>query len=192
MKVSDAAVIRFSDMFAALGAEPRLRIVRLLLAAHPDGLVVGEILAGILVGRSGFGWVAGQARSVYRLDQVVSYVNNPNDMIRFEHLGVTAVNSALDRAALLTLVIRNPALYQLLSDRELDKEIREIEVSNPQSAGGTLRDLSLPGDVLVVAVYRQGELIVAHGNTWIEAGDRFTLIGSAEHIETARPIFEQF
>ena len=30
-------------MFAALGAEPRLRIVRLLLSAHPEGLVVGEI-----------------------------------------------------------------------------------------------------------------------------------------------------
>ena len=36
---------RYADMFAALGAEPRLRIVRLLLAAHPDGLVVGEIQA---------------------------------------------------------------------------------------------------------------------------------------------------
>jgi DNA-binding transcriptional ArsR family regulator len=32
-------------MFAALGAEPRLRIVRLLLSAHPDGMVVGEIQA---------------------------------------------------------------------------------------------------------------------------------------------------
>lgn len=30
-------------MFAAMGAEPRLRIVRLLLAAHPEGMVVGEI-----------------------------------------------------------------------------------------------------------------------------------------------------
>jgi DNA-binding transcriptional ArsR family regulator len=30
-------------MFAALGAEPRLRIMRLLLSAHPDGLVVSEI-----------------------------------------------------------------------------------------------------------------------------------------------------
>ena len=39
----DADVTRFADMFAALGAEPRLRIVRLLLAAHPDGLVVGDI-----------------------------------------------------------------------------------------------------------------------------------------------------
>jgi DNA-binding transcriptional ArsR family regulator len=44
MKV-DAAITRFADMFAALGAEPRLRIVRLLLSAHPDGMVVNEIQA---------------------------------------------------------------------------------------------------------------------------------------------------
>jgi DNA-binding transcriptional ArsR family regulator len=30
-------------MLAAMGTEPRLRIIRLLLSAHPDGLVVGEI-----------------------------------------------------------------------------------------------------------------------------------------------------
>ena len=36
-------VTRFADMFSAMGTEPRLRIVRLLLAAHPNGLVVGDI-----------------------------------------------------------------------------------------------------------------------------------------------------
>lgn len=45
MKLTEAAVTRFADMFAALGAEPRLRIMRLLLSAHPEGLVVGEIQA---------------------------------------------------------------------------------------------------------------------------------------------------
>jgi DNA-binding transcriptional ArsR family regulator len=30
-------------MFAALGTEVRLQILRLLLSAHPDGMVVGEI-----------------------------------------------------------------------------------------------------------------------------------------------------
>ena len=45
MRVTDADVTRFADMFAALGAEPRLRIMRLLLSAHPDGLVVTEIQA---------------------------------------------------------------------------------------------------------------------------------------------------
>ena len=34
---------RYADMFAAMGAEPRLRIMQLLLMAHPQGLVVGEI-----------------------------------------------------------------------------------------------------------------------------------------------------
>ncbi len=36
-------IVRFADMFAAMGTEPRLRIVRLLLSAHPEGMVVGEI-----------------------------------------------------------------------------------------------------------------------------------------------------
>jgi len=40
---AEATVARFADMLAAMGTEPRLRIVRLLLAAHPAGLVAGEI-----------------------------------------------------------------------------------------------------------------------------------------------------
>jgi ArsR family transcriptional regulator, arsenate/arsenite/antimonite-responsive transcriptional repressor len=43
MKAMDQNVTRYADMFAALGAEPRLRIVRLLLSAHPEGMVVNEI-----------------------------------------------------------------------------------------------------------------------------------------------------
>jgi DNA-binding transcriptional ArsR family regulator len=36
-------IVHFADMFSAMGTEPRLRIMRLLLAAHPEGMVVGEI-----------------------------------------------------------------------------------------------------------------------------------------------------
>src|ERR1700722_657123 len=36
-------VAKFADMFSAMGTEPRLRIMQLLLSAHPDGLVVGEL-----------------------------------------------------------------------------------------------------------------------------------------------------
>lgn len=41
-KTSDQ-VARYADMFSAMGTEPRLRIMQLLLSAHPEGLVVGEI-----------------------------------------------------------------------------------------------------------------------------------------------------
>src|SRR5256885_13555143 len=36
-------VAKYADMFSAMGTEPRLRIMQLLLSAHPEGLVVGEI-----------------------------------------------------------------------------------------------------------------------------------------------------
>jgi ArsR family transcriptional regulator, arsenate/arsenite/antimonite-responsive transcriptional repressor len=36
-------VVKYADMFSAMGTEPRLRIMQLLLSAHPEGLVVGEI-----------------------------------------------------------------------------------------------------------------------------------------------------
>ena len=36
-------VAKYADMFSAMGTEARLRIMQLLLSAHPEGLVVGEI-----------------------------------------------------------------------------------------------------------------------------------------------------
>jgi DNA-binding transcriptional ArsR family regulator len=44
---SSADVTRFADMLAAMGAEPRLRVVRLLLEAHPDGMVAGDLSAAL-------------------------------------------------------------------------------------------------------------------------------------------------
>jgi ArsR family transcriptional regulator, arsenate/arsenite/antimonite-responsive transcriptional repressor len=46
-RVTQEKVIRYADMFAAMGSEPRLRIVRLLLSAHPDGMFVGEIASDL-------------------------------------------------------------------------------------------------------------------------------------------------
>jgi DNA-binding transcriptional ArsR family regulator len=42
-RASTEDVAKFADMFAAMGTEARLRIMQLLLSAHPGGLVVGEI-----------------------------------------------------------------------------------------------------------------------------------------------------
>jgi len=36
-------VAKYADMLSAMGTEPRLRIMQLLLSAHPEGLVVGDI-----------------------------------------------------------------------------------------------------------------------------------------------------
>jgi ArsR family transcriptional regulator, arsenate/arsenite/antimonite-responsive transcriptional repressor len=40
---SSERVTKYADMFSAMATEARLRIMQLLLSAHPEGLVVGDI-----------------------------------------------------------------------------------------------------------------------------------------------------
>src|SRR6202521_4216975 len=43
LRTKGERVARYADMFSAMGPEPRLRSMQLLLSAHPEGLVVSEI-----------------------------------------------------------------------------------------------------------------------------------------------------
>jgi ArsR family transcriptional regulator len=45
-------VARYADMFAAMGNDARLRIMRLLLSAHPNGMMVGDIQEELAVPNS--------------------------------------------------------------------------------------------------------------------------------------------
>lgn len=52
-KTDDARMTaRFADMLSAMGTEPRLRIMRLLLSAHPEGLVASEIAGELEIASS--------------------------------------------------------------------------------------------------------------------------------------------
>ena len=66
----------------------------------------------------------------------------------------------------------------------------------PRDGGGTRSHArtyqGAPGirDVLVLALRRNGELVVPHGNTQIGQGDHLTLVGLEEHVEAARQMLE--
>src|SRR5579871_90552 len=42
-KPAEERIARYADMFGAMGIGPRLRIMRLLLAAHPEGMIASDI-----------------------------------------------------------------------------------------------------------------------------------------------------
>ena len=48
-KPTEEQITRYADMFSAMGTEARLRILRLLLSAHPGGMTVGGIGAGLSI-----------------------------------------------------------------------------------------------------------------------------------------------
>jgi Trk K+ transport system NAD-binding subunit len=126
----------------------------------------------------------------YGIPVVVSQVTNPAYNIQFEKLGVQVVNPAEDRAALLVMLARNPATFSILMRMNNNKEISELIVENEAIAGKALCEIELPGDVLVIAIRRKGDIIVPHGETRLERGDALTMVGSCDWIEQAKTMIE--
>jgi Trk K+ transport system NAD-binding subunit len=122
----------------------------------------------------------------YGVERVVSLVTEPSAQERFRQLGVITLTVSRDRAALLALLACNPDIYQLLTRTDDTKEVAEVIVRERQHDGVVLRDLSLPGDVVVLRLHRDGEFFVPQADTRLNNGDRLTLIGSFEDIDNAR------
>jgi Trk K+ transport system NAD-binding subunit len=125
-----------------------------------------------------------------RVARVVAMVVQVHRLAEFTRLGVTAI--APDRLAArqveLTLEPRRVASAAFADGRA---EAIEFRLS-PDSvlAGRRLADIALHG-WLVVAVLREGQLIVPHGGTTLAAGDRVTVVGpSTDHAAMVR-VFTQ-
>ena len=122
----------------------------------------------------------------YGVERVVSLVTEPSAQEKFQRLGVITLTVSRDRAALLALLARNPDVYELLTRTDDTKEVAEVVVRDRHHSGAVLRDLALPGDVVVLTLHRDGEFFVPHADTRLNEGDRLTLLGSFEDIHLAR------
>ncbi len=129
------------------------------------------------------------ARTRYGVDHIVTLVRETNRLVEFETLNVTVFNPSLDQAALLSLLARNPDIYELLTRTDDNKEVSEVWLHNPAYDDRSLRELDLPGDVLILSIRRDGEFIVPRGNTQLEYGDHLTLVGTFDHLHEARALF---
>lgn len=49
LKPQSSHIARYADMFSAMGTEARLRIMQLLIAAEPDGMVVGDVQSDVTI-----------------------------------------------------------------------------------------------------------------------------------------------
>lgn len=128
-------------------------------------------------------------RTRFGVNHIVTLVRETNRLVEFETLNVTVFNPSLDQAALLSLLARNPDIYELLTRTDDNKEVSEVWLHNPLYDDKALRELVLPGDVLILSIRRDGEFIVPRGNTQLEYGDHLTLVGTFDHLHDARALF---
>lgn len=150
---------------------------RAVVCAHPDSELNYRICE---VAHCDFG-----------IDDIVAQVNEASEIERFRKLGVNTVNPATDRVTLMALLARNPAAYNLLTRLDDDKEVVEVLVEDGYCNGKTLQEIKLPGDLLVMALRRNGELMIPHDATRLDCGDHLTLVGSLDSIDDARYMFRE-
>ena len=124
------------------------------------------------------------------IESVISMVNHPAEIPKFQEIGVRPFSPGMYRATLLSMLVRNPGMFNLLTSTTDQQDIRELQLNNPDLDGKRVRHLQLTGDLLIVSISRDGELLIPHGNMRVQLGDNMTVLGGLEALEDARLLIE--
>ena len=113
------------------------------------------------------------AKLKFGVPKIVARVNNPFNQATFDLLGVDSTVCAT--TSMLNLILHELPTHKfvhLLSLRREKMEVVELEVSeNSPFAETYVQDIDLPDGVLLAAIMRAGQALVARGSTQIIAGD---------------------
>lgn len=102
---------------------------------------------------------------------------------RLLKLGVRVVDPSTAIVSLLDHFVRSPQATSLLLGMESGHDTRDLEVSNRDLHGLTLRNLRLPSDVIIMSIRRGGQQIISHGYTRLRVGDIVTFVGSDKSLD---------
>ena len=123
-------------------------------------------------------------------DRLVIRLHDRANFERFHALGALIVDPDTAIIGLLEHFVRAPTATSLVMGMEEGQDVVDLEMQNRELDGRAIRDLSLPVDVLVLGVSRDGHTIRSHGYTRLRTGDRVTVVGSEESLEQISLRFE--
>jgi len=115
----------------------------------------------------------------------VALVNDPAKLPEYRSLGVNTFTPTLYQPAFLSMMARNKDLFRILTSSLDEQDVREVHLHNRLLQGEPLRSLALPGDLTILSIGRNGNIIVPHGNTRLELGDRLTIFGDFGDLQHA-------
>lgn len=119
------------------------------------------------------------ASNTHDIPLIISRISEVELIPQLQVLGVKVVQPALATAMALEGALKFPSIFDLLLDQNPDNiDVSEVALNNSQLSGTALRQIRLPGDVLILSLQRDESVIVPHGDTVLQMGDRIGLIGS--------------
>ncbi|HRX00137.1 MAG TPA: TrkA C-terminal domain-containing protein, partial [Cyclobacteriaceae bacterium] len=121
--------------------------------------------------------------------EVIVRLNERENMEKFHKLGALIIDPSTAMVSLLDHFVRSPNATSLLLGMDRSQDTQDIEITNRDIHGMTLRDLRLPTDVIILSVKRKGQMIISHGYTRLRLKDIVTMVGSPKSLVEVRTKF---
>lgn len=122
------------------------------------------------------------ARDEAGVARLVARVSDLSLAPRFAELGVLVVDATSALVNLLERAVEAPQSVALFLHQDPRREVAQLRVEAPDLDGLLVRDLRLPGDVLLLDIARDRGAVVPHGHTALRLGDEVTLVGEPDSL----------
>lgn len=122
------------------------------------------------------------AKEEYNITNLMSVVNDYSQIEVFKNQKIDPINNIDSIADNFVNKIVSPEGYAILAREDEEIMIADMWVTNPAYDGLAIKDITLPGNTLIVQIKRDSDHIIPHGKTIINLNDSFTLVGSPESV----------
>lgn len=132
------------------------------------------------------------AKYEFGVDRVIARVNNPTNAWLFD--ATNGVDEAINQAEVMSQVIQeNLKIDDMMTLMHLGAgyySIMEAHVgAQSRIVGHDLSAFDLPAETLIIALTRQGEMLIPNGDTVIEAGDDLVVFTNEHSVDALRALF---
>ncbi|HEX9027663.1 MAG TPA: NAD-binding protein [Anaerolineales bacterium] len=120
------------------------------------------------------------ARNVFHVPQVIARLYDPRRAEIYRRLGLLTISSTTWGAERIRELLLHPDLDPVVSFGSGEVSVVEIEAPS-QLVGRRVKDLNIPGEVVVTAITRQGEAFIPISGTDFQTGDllHLTILASS-------------
>jgi trk system potassium uptake protein TrkA len=135
------------------------------------------------------------ARQLYQVPRTIGRVNDPRKAWLFDP-EIFNVDVSLNEPEIMARLIEEEMslgdMMTLLKLRRGDFSLVEEKLVEGSGAiGVTLRDLALPGNCVIAAIIRHGQIVVPNGNSALEAGDEVLAVTDRHGAEQLVELFNK-
>lgn len=122
---------------------------------------------------------------------LVVRLNDRSLFDRFHEYGALIVDPGSAMVSLMDHLVRSPVATSIMLGMERGKDVLDIEVRDPDYHGKAIRDLRLPLDTVILSVRRGDQILVSHGFTRLNVGDKISVVGPRESLKKVELMFDR-